>query len=172
MKALLEEFLNRHPFERAIGLDISEEMIREARKRLGNKAQWLMAQGEALPFENGQFDIVSSAFVLRSISNLPGLFYEIQRVLKPKGRFVLLELTRPKRTVLRLLYQIYLKAYLPLIGKIFSGSWHAYQFLASSIQKFYEVDEYVSLLKEAGLSPLLVRPMTFGVCTLVIAEKR
>lgn len=169
--AFLEEFLNSYTFERAVGMDLSSEMLALARKRLGSKADLLLSDGPEIPFQKNKFDLVSAAFVLRSISNLPQFFDEVYRVLRPGGRFVILELTRPNQPVMKMLYRPYLKWYLPLVGRLISGSWNAYQFLSSSIQKFYEVGESVDFLKQAGFNSIQVHSLTGGVCTLVIADK-
>ncbi len=169
--ALLEEFLARHQFERAVGADVSHEMLALARKKLRDKADLISLQMPILPFIHDDFDLISSAFVLRSISDLPTLFREVYRVLRPKGRFVILELTRPVNPLMKVAYHVYLNLYLPIMGKIVSGSWNAYQFLSSSIQKFYSVDEYMSLLNNAGFKTVLQKHLTGGICTLVIVEK-
>ncbi|MBI4970318.1 MAG: ubiquinone/menaquinone biosynthesis methyltransferase [Candidatus Omnitrophica bacterium] len=168
----LEEFLNQHSFERAIGIDISPEMLTLARRRLGSRATLLLSEGPELPFHPSEFDIVSTAFVLRSLTDILAFFKEAHRVLSPGGRFVILELTRPTKPAMKMLYHSYLNWYLPLVGRIFSGSREAYQFLSSSIQKFYAVGEYVDFLKLAGFETIHIHSMTGGVCTLVIAEKK
>jgi len=169
--AFLDEFLRRHTFGEAVGIDLSPEMLTLARRRLGSKAILLLSEGPRLSFQKDEFDIASSAFVLRSISDILPFFKEVYRVLRPGGRFVILELTRPDQSLMKMLYRFYLKWYLPLAGRLFSGSRNAYQFLSNSIQKFYEVGEYVNFLKQAGFNPIQVHSMTGGVCTLVIAEK-
>ena len=169
--AFLEEFLNQQTFGRAVGMDLSSEMLTLARRRLGSKATLLLAESEELPFKQNEFDVVSTAFVLRSISDVPKFFQSVHRVLKPHGRFVILELTRPSQPLMKMLYRPYLNWYLPLVGRVFSGSWNAYQFLSSSIQKFYDVGQSVEFLRQSGFNPIQVYSLTGGVCTLIIAEK-
>ena len=169
--AFLEEFLRQHSFLCAVGMDISPEMLTLARRRLGSRAKLILSEGPAIPFQKNEFDLVSTAFVLRSISDILAFFKEVYRVLQPGGRFAILELTRPEKPMMKMLYQTYLKFYLPVVGKLFSGSANAYQFLSSSIQKFYDVGECVDLLKMAGFNPIHIHSMTGGICTLVIAEK-
>ena len=167
----LEEFLNQHSFTRAVGLDISPEMLTLARRRLGSKATLLLSEGPQLPFQGSEFEIVSTAFVLRSLPDILAFFKEIYRVLRPGGRLVILELTRPSKPAMKVLYHSYLNWYLPVIGRLFSGSQDAYKFLSSSIQKFYEVGETVEFLKLAGFNSVHIHSLTGGICTLVIAEK-
>lgn len=169
--AFLEEFLHQHTFKRAVGVDVSTEMIALARRRLGSKAELLVAQVPNLPFEKGEFDLVCAAFVLRSVTDILVFFKEVERVLKPNGKFVMLELTRPANPILRMFYLPYLKFYLPLVGKFVSGSWNAYRFLSQSIQKFYEVGEWIDFVKWAGFPKIKIHFLTGGICTLMIAQK-
>ncbi len=168
----LEEFLKVQRFEKVFGTDISPEMLVLARNRLGAGANLLLSQGSGLSFHDHEFDIASAAFVLRSISDLLAFFKEVHRVLKPEGKFVILELTRPKNAFMKLLYLSYLNCYLPLVGRIVSGSANAYQFLSKSIQRFYDVGEIMELLKLAGFNSVKIQSLSGGICTLIIAEKK
>lgn len=160
-----------HPFEKAVGADFSKEMLKQAEQRLGNKAKLDVVELPKLPYEDDQFDLISSAFVLRSIADLDSLFQESYRVLSSKGKFVILELTRPTSWWMKALYFPYLNIYLPFVGRFFSGSWNAYKFLSSSIQKFYGVSELEQKIKDAGFKKVNTKSFTFGICTMIIAEK-
>ncbi|MBI4398723.1 MAG: class I SAM-dependent methyltransferase [Candidatus Omnitrophica bacterium] len=129
--------------------------------------RWHDTHPERLP----QFDIASSAFVLRSISNLPDFFKEVFSVIKPGGKFVILELTRPKPVLMRWLYFCYLNFYLPCVGRFLSGSRNAYQFLSGSIQQFPEISEIQTMLESSGFGKVKIHSLDLGICTLFIAEK-
>lgn len=169
--ALLEVFLREHSFDRAVGIDLSSKMLALAKKRLGEQATLLVSEGAGLPFHKSDFDIVSCAFVLRSISDIPSFFKEVYQVLKLQGKFVCLELTRPSNPVMKLLYEPYVKWYLPCAGKLITGNWNAYEFLSTSIQKFYDRGACVNFLTQAGFNTVKIHSLTGGICTLVIAEK-
>jgi len=168
----LEDFVNQHSFKKAIGIDFSEQMLKQAKKRLGERASFERVEIPNLPYEKESFDLVSCAFVLRSISDLDLYFQESFRVLKPGGKLVVLELTRPTAWWMKLLYFPYLNIYLPLIGALFSGSSKAYRFLSTSIQKFYNISQVTSKLKQSGFSDVKPHSLTFGICNLIIAEKK
>ena len=84
---------------------------------------------------------------------------------------MILELTRPVHPVLRSLFWIYLKCYLPLVGTLVSGSGSAYQFLSDSILHFKEREQIIDLLKQAGFSSVNTHQLSGGIATLFIAER-
>jgi demethylmenaquinone methyltransferase/2-methoxy-6-polyprenyl-1,4-benzoquinol methylase len=109
-----------HPSGVVIGVDPSRGMLEEARKSAtGPLVQGI---GEALPFAAERFDFVSMGFALRHVSDLEAAFAEYRRVLKPGGRVLLLEITRPRSGLGRWLARIYLQKVLPLLVRITTGS--------------------------------------------------
>jgi demethylmenaquinone methyltransferase / 2-methoxy-6-polyprenyl-1,4-benzoquinol methylase len=109
-----------HPSGVVIGVDPSRGMLEEARKSAtGPLVQGI---GEALPFAGERFDFVSMGFALRHVSDLEAAFAEYRRVLKPGGRVLLLEITRPRSGLGRWLARIYLQRVLPLLVRITTGS--------------------------------------------------
>lgn len=169
----LKGFLDAGKFQNYVGLDLCESMLHEASKRLAPQTHLLSADvSTAIPFEENTFDILSAAFTLRSLSNLDAFFSEAFRVLKPRGRIVLLELTRPKNLLLRALYAPYLKAYLPGMGKAVGRSDEAYRFLSESILAFEEPRSIGLRLQEAGFSNPKILSLTGGIASLIWAEKK
>lgn len=98
---------------RVIGLDPSEGMLREARRTVA--APLVQGQAEALPFRDARFDVVTMGYALRHVSDLAVTFGEFRRVLKPGGRVVLLEISRPRSAVLGWILRVHLQTVLPLI---------------------------------------------------------
>jgi demethylmenaquinone methyltransferase/2-methoxy-6-polyprenyl-1,4-benzoquinol methylase len=170
----LEAFLARGRFERVCGIDLCESMLARARKSVRRPdVAWVNSDvSRGIPCESGSFDLVTAAFTLRSLrDHLPFFFSEVFRVLKPGGKAVFLELTRPSHGLLKLLYYPYLAVYLPLVGALVSRSFKAYSFLANSIRNFEEPGRVVFLLKEAGFAAAGHHSYTGGIATLIRARK-
>jgi demethylmenaquinone methyltransferase/2-methoxy-6-polyprenyl-1,4-benzoquinol methylase len=103
-----------------VGLDPSAGMLREARKAL--RGPLVQGRAEELPFADGLFDVISIGYALRHVADLGVAFRECLRVLKPGGRLVVLEITRPRRAVSRGLIRLYFQAVLPLVMRVSTGS--------------------------------------------------
>lgn len=166
----LELFSKQRTWKRLAGLDFSTGMLKEARRVLP-RAELVSADFLALPFSQRTFDVVISAFTLRSVKNMPLFLSEIFRVLRPKGRTALLCLTRPTNPFWKILYYPYLKFYLPLIGGLFSGNKEAYEFLSSSIMTFQDPEKTAAMMKEAGFSQVKLTYFSMGMATLLTGTK-
>ncbi|MBI4550237.1 MAG: ubiquinone/menaquinone biosynthesis methyltransferase [Candidatus Omnitrophica bacterium] len=170
----LQAFLARGTFERACGVDLCESMLERARQSVRRPGVvWLAADvSKGIPCESASVDLVSAAFTLRSLrDHLPFFFSEVFRVLKPGGKAVFLELTRPARGILKWLYYPYLSIYLPLVGALVSRSFQAYSFLANSIRHFEEPSKVAEMLKQAGFASADCSSYTGGIATLIRAKK-
>ena len=168
----LAAFLNKHPFEQAVGCDFSERMLEKAKERLGESASLVAADFHELPFPDHTFDLVTGSFILRSVQEMPRFISEVKRVLSPEGQAVFLELTRPEnRFVWRFFYQPYIKFCVPSVGQLFSRHEHAYQFLSQSIQAFVEPEELKKEFLLAGFSEISIKPLSFGAVTILQAKK-
>jgi len=169
----LDAFLKKQRFEKKCGMDFCGEMLTRAKQSGKNSSVlWIEADAAAgIPFYGASFDLISAAFMLRSISGLEPFFREAFRVLKGGGKLVLLELTRPRSWWLKRLYSVYLKGYLPAAGALFSGSRQAYSFLSDSIRQFYPPDEIRTKLEEAGFSGVGIFSCSGGIVTLISGVK-
>lgn len=105
---------------RVVGLDPSSGMLGEARKALSGPL--VQGRGEALPFRDGLFDMLSMGFALRHVADLEVTFGEYWRVLKPGGRLLLLEVSRPRSPVIRWLIRAHFQHVMPLMARISTGS--------------------------------------------------
>ncbi len=167
----LAAFLDAHRFEHAVGCDFSEEMLKEAERKLKGKAAFLACDFHALPFPVKTFDMATGSFILRSVQHMDQFLCEVKRVLKPGGKAVFLELTRPKNAaVRRLLFEPYVKWFVPFMGRLFSEHDRAYQFLSQSVLAFPEPETLAEELKAAGFAEISLTPLSFGVVTLIIGR--
>jgi demethylmenaquinone methyltransferase/2-methoxy-6-polyprenyl-1,4-benzoquinol methylase len=144
--------LRPQPAEPVTGLDFSEEMLARARKKFP-AANVLWVEGDAmhLPYDDNSFDLVTSAFGFRNLTNYSAGLAEIYRVLKPGGRIGILECNQPSG-LSGALYTLYFRFVLPLIGGLISGDWAAYRYLPASVARFPRPPQMFALMGAAGFS--------------------
>jgi demethylmenaquinone methyltransferase/2-methoxy-6-polyprenyl-1,4-benzoquinol methylase len=162
--------------EKIIGVDISEGMLDVGRKKMidrgyGQKIDMVTGDSENLPFEDNKFDAVIVAFGVRNFENLEKGLAEIRRVLKPGGKAVILEFSKPRRFPMKQLYSFYFKYILPKIGRLFSRDASAYTYLPESVQAFPDGADFLSILDKLGYNQSTCRPLTFGISSLYSATK-
>ena len=131
-----------------------------------------LAQGDALalPFVDGQFDGVVNGFLLRNVVDLPRALAEMRRVVKPGGRVVSLEITRPRTPVFQQLFQLYFYRLVPLVGGIITGDLQAYTYLPNSLTNFPDSQALKGLMLHAGYQYVDVRLLSLGAMALYMAE--
>ncbi|MCS6830221.1 MAG: bifunctional demethylmenaquinone methyltransferase/2-methoxy-6-polyprenyl-1,4-benzoquinol methylase UbiE [Armatimonadota bacterium] len=150
-----------------IGVDFCEPMLRlgwsKARKRSGQR-QITLVLGDALqlPFASGSFQAVTVAFGIRNVVDIRKAFAEMWRVLKPGGRVVCLEFSRPRRQPFRAIYHFYFHRLLPGIGGLFSHR-DAYTYLPTSVQYFPEREQLAHIMREVGFTAVTWRELTMGI---------
>lgn len=159
-----------------IGVDISKEMLEVMRQKvLKNKLECIISQemcdGEALRFPEGSFDRVVNAFGIRNFENREKGLQEALRVLKPGGRLVILELSRPQNKIIRWFYDLYFLHILPIIGGKVSGDKAAYAYLPASVKAFPGKKEFTDELRRAGFVNITHRAFTFGICRMYTGER-
>ncbi len=161
---------------RIIGIDLSEQMLELGRKKLHrlkltDKITLQSAAAENLSgFENSSFDFVTVAFGVRNFSNQEKGLSEVLRILKPGGRFMVLEFSMPKVPIIGNLYRFYFSKVLPAIAGLISDR-SAYQYLPDSVEKFPAPGPFSDLLKTIGFTDVSATPFTFGTVTCYIASK-
>lgn len=167
----LAAFLGAHRFEHAVGCDFSDQMLKEAEQKLKGNATLVVCDFHALPFSAQSFDIATGSFILRSVQRMDQFLAEVKRILKPGGKAVFLELTRPKNAfVRRLFFEPYVKWFVPFVGRLFSKHVYAYQFLSQSVLAFPEPETLAQELKTAGFTQISLTPLSFGIVTLIIGR--
>ncbi|QLE01859.1 bifunctional demethylmenaquinone methyltransferase/2-methoxy-6-polyprenyl-1,4-benzoquinol methylase UbiE [Galbibacter sp. BG1] len=162
--------------EKIIGLDISPGMLevgkeKISQKKLNDKIEMVIGDSEALPFEDNSFDAITVAFGVRNFENLEKGLSEILRVLKKDGVFVVLETSVPTKPPYKQGYNIYTRAIMPLIGKLFSKDRSAYAYLSKSASVFPFGEDFNNILRKIGFTNVQDRPQTFGVATIYEAYK-
>ena len=162
------------PESAVTGVDLSEGMLAVARKKLNSHpGRITFEQGDCLnlKYDDEHFDILTIAYGVRNFENLAKGFAEFHRVLKPGGKAMILELSRPGNKVVRPLYDIYSRTLIPLAGRMISKDSNAYSYLPRSIAAMPPRERIVEMLKEAGFRKVEAKPLTFGVVTYYLAEK-
>jgi demethylmenaquinone methyltransferase / 2-methoxy-6-polyprenyl-1,4-benzoquinol methylase len=162
--------------EKITGIDISEGMLDIGRKKIKNLRlesyiQLLKGDSEAIFFEDGSFDAVTVAFGVRNFENLEKGLSEIYRVLKPGGKLVVLECSKPSSPVIKNLYNFYMKFVTPKIGKLISKNNEAYQYLNNSVQQFPERDTFIHILNKLKYRHSFYKTLSLGICTIYCGEK-
>ena len=134
------------------GLDFSAEMLARARiKYASANALWVEGDAMHLPYPDNSFDLVTSAFGFRNLTNYAEGLTEIHRVLKPGGRIGILECNQPDG-LSGALYNLYFKHILPIVGGMISGDRAAYRYLPASVERFPRSPRMLALMAEAGFA--------------------
>jgi len=157
------------------GLDLSEGMLDVMRGKVAKAGlETLVGEEigdcEALGFDDSAFDRVTVAFGVRNFEDREKGLREVLRVLRPGGRFVMLELSVPSAPVLRWLFEKYFFAVAKVGGRL-SGDAASYGYLPASVVKFPRKDEWLGFMQACGFANVRHRALTFGVCRLYTGEK-
>ena len=166
-----------NPQAQIIGMDISEKMLeigkaKVIQRKMESQIELHLGDAATLPFESNTFDAVTVAFGVRNFENLEHGLSEIQRVLKPNGRAVILEFSMPERFPIKQLYALYFKHLLPAIGKAVSKDGNAYSYLPLSVEQFPKPKVFLRMLAEKGLENGMAKPLSFGIASLYTSTKK
>ncbi len=162
--------------KKIIGVDISEGMLDIAKqkiekRKLGDKFEVKLGDSEKLPFDDDAFDAVTVAYGVRNFENLEKGLADLQRVLKPGGKAVVLEFSKPKAFPIKQLYNFYFNYITPGIGKIFSKDARAYSYLPESVAAFPDGKSFTALMDKVGFKNTKSRPLAFGICSIYTGIK-
>jgi len=163
--------------DQIIGMDISEGMLkvgREKMKKRGVDHIVSMQQGDSenLPFEDNTFDGLTVGFGVRNYENLELGLSEMLRVIRPGGLVVILEFSKPNKFPIKQYYKFHSKYIIPFFGKLFSKDTRAYTYLPNSIQAFPEGQTFENILKKIGYFNVNRTPVSGGIATIYVGEKR
>lgn len=165
------------PEARVTGIDLSAGMLEIARKKLegmSEKSRGLIAFGKAdclaLPFHDGEFELITVAYGVRNFENLLQGLREMRRVLSPGGVLCVIELSVPEGKLTGMGYRLYTRHIIPTIGKMVSGDSRAYTYLPESIAAAPQRDDMAAVMKEAGFSSVQWKSLTFGAVTYYLAR--
>jgi demethylmenaquinone methyltransferase/2-methoxy-6-polyprenyl-1,4-benzoquinol methylase len=162
--------------KKIIGIDISEGMLELGRKKiaalnLSGSIELQVGDCEAINFPDNVFDAITVAFGVRNFENLENGLREMIRVLKPGGKLVILEFSKPKQSGLKGFYEFYMRAIAPAIGKLVSKNKEAYRYLNESVKIFPEGNDFITILKNTGYSHTYLKPLSMGICTIYSGQK-
>ena len=160
---------------RVVGVDFCRPMLDIAARKSSEMSRTIpFVEGDALrlPFADEKFDAATIAFGLRNLSDVAGGLGELRRILKPGGRLVVLEFSRPVVPGFRALFQFYFSRVLPRVGGLVSGSRGAYEYLPDSVSKFPDQARLAFLLKEVGFENVDYRNLTGGIAAMHSGTRR
>jgi len=162
--------------DKIIGVDISRGMLDVAQQKIDKRGESSrfevkLGDSEKLPFDENIFDAVTVAYGVRNFENLEKGLADIQRVLKPGGKAVVLEFSKPKVFPVKQLYKFYFNYITPSIGKLFSKDARAYTYLPESVAAFPDGGTFVALMDKTGFKNTKCRPLAFGICSIYTGIK-
>ena len=156
---------------RLVSSDINAAMLKIGEERLTNKGwlknlEFVIANAEALPFEDNSFDLITMAFGLRNVTHQDKALAEMARVLKPGGRVLVLEFSRPKNAVINRFYDWYSFTSLPKMGAFIAKDADSYQYLAESIRMHPPQEELKAMFAAAGLVDCEYQNLSNGIVAI------
>lgn len=159
---------------RIVAADLNEAMLREGMRKgsEGTSITWLRTNAERLGFRDASLDVVTAGFCIRNVGDIPRAFAEIQRVLRPGGRFICLEFSRPVHAWIRALYDWYSFRLLPWIGtSVARDPTGVYHYLPASIRTFPDQEGLKAALLDTGFQEVRYRNLTGGIVAIHVAIK-
>jgi demethylmenaquinone methyltransferase/2-methoxy-6-polyprenyl-1,4-benzoquinol methylase len=165
-----------YPDARVVGADFSMEMMRTGQPKLAAAdvdGRIALAAGDALrlPFLDKSFDAVTTGFALRNVTDISRTFAEMYRVVKPGGRVVCLEITRPTLPLFRSLFGLYFYRVVPWMGGLVSGHRDAYVCLPHSLTGFLTPEEVKAVMAEVGWRQVRYRRMMIGTVAVHVGVR-
>ncbi len=159
-----------------VSVDFCTSMLKRGKeKRNVPNLSPVLADAACLPFPDETFDIVTISFATRNINPRRDVLIdhlkEFCRVLKPEGLFINLETSQPSVKMIQLLFHLYVKLTVKPLGYLISGSKAGYNYLSSTIPRFYPPEKFSSIIREAGFAKVTHRPLFFGIAAIHSAQK-
>ena len=154
---------------RIVIVDYNARMIAAGRNRRdaeNDALEWVVGDAQRLPLPDRSAHGYCIAFGLRNVTDIPGALKEARRVLKPGGRFLCLEFSRPPTTAVRRLYDAYSFRVIPRVGALVARDREAYQYLVESIRRFPDQKTLADLMTGAGFARVSATNFSGGVCAL------
>lgn len=162
--------------EEVIGVDISEGMLEVGRKKVIKQGKEKIVQlrsgdSEDLQFEDNYFDSLIVAFGVRNFENLEKGLSEMLRVVRPGGKLVIVEFSKPQSFPFKQIYNAYFQLVLPSIGNFVSKDNSAYRYLPESVQAFPDGANFLQVLEKLGYKNTQCKPLTFGIASIYVGTK-
>ncbi len=166
--------LSRLLYEKAgnvFSLDFSIPMILKGIEKNWIKGWSVSADACWLPFKDNAFHVITIAFGVRNIPDIKNFVSEAGRVMKPKGKLIILELTRPDNIFIGFVYKLYFTKLLPLLGGVISGNFKAYRYLSGTISTFIDPVDFREMLIRGGFKNIKLYRKTFGVASIIMCRE-
>ncbi len=162
--------------EKVIGIDISEGMLELGKKKvekesLGHIIQLQAGDSETINQPSNSFDAVMVAFGVRNFENLENGLAEMLRVLKPGGRLIVLEFSKPRRRAVKSLYNLYMSIVAPQVARWFRQNKDAYLYLNESANAFPDRQNFTEILNKTGFTETGFKPLSLGICCIYSGRK-
>lgn len=162
--------------DQVTGIDISEGMLELGRKKvekegLGEKIRLQTGDSETINYSENTFDAVMVAFGVRNFENLEKGLVEMLRVLRPGGRLVVLEFSKPRRKLIKGFYKLYMRIVAPQVARWFRQNKEAYQYLNESANAFPDRHLFTDILKKTGYTGTGFKPLSLGICCIYSGQK-
>jgi len=156
---------------KVVASDVNASMLMHGRCRLVDKGFvkniiYVQANAESLPFPDNSFDCATMAFGLRNVTDKDAALTSLYRVLKPGGRLLVLEFSKPTLPAIKPLYDAYSFKLLPLMGKLIAGDYDSYRYLAESIRMHPDQDILKKMMEHAGFERCDYLNLTCGIVAL------
>ncbi len=173
---LLMAFKHNHSMRFGMGIDLSGEMLEVGRRKierakLSGKTILVKADALSLPIADNSFDATTIAFGIRNVMDVDRALKEMRRVLKTGGKSFILEFALPINPVMRRVFLIYLRSFIPLVGGIVSGDKRAYKYFDETVESFSYGEDFVKLMNKAGFKDVKMHRLTFGVAMIYEGTK-
>ncbi|WP_111428846.1 bifunctional demethylmenaquinone methyltransferase/2-methoxy-6-polyprenyl-1,4-benzoquinol methylase UbiE [Rhodobacteraceae bacterium DSL-40] len=152
-------------------LDMTESMLVEGRARvegreIEGKLDWIVGDAMALPLPSASYDAYTISFGIRNVTRIEDAIAEAYRVLRPGGRFLVLEFSRVPNAMLRRIYDSYSFNVIPRMGQAIAGDRDSYQYLVESIRRFPDQETFASMIRAAGFEQVSYRNLSMGIAAL------
>ncbi|MGC8957996.1 MAG: ubiquinone/menaquinone biosynthesis methyltransferase [Candidatus Kapaibacteriota bacterium] len=168
-------FLKENPTLEVTGIDIAENMLEIARYKnwkFGRKANFVVGDATQIPYPSDTFDLVSISFGIRNVQDIKLCLYEIFRVLKPTGHFLIVEFGRPK-SWFKPFYWIYQMTIIRYLGGLIGRNFSAYNYLVRTVNNFPSDKKFVELLEKTNLfESIKYIPLTFGIAYIYTGKPK
>ncbi len=152
-------------------LDMTESMLIEGQKRpeavaMADRLDWVVGDAMALPFPDNSFDVYTISFGIRNVTRIADAITEAYRVLKPGGRFMVLEFSEIPNPAMQWAYDRYSYNVIPTMGQIIAKDRDSYQYLVESIRKFPKQEIFKQMIIDAGFDLVKYRNLSMGIAAL------
>jgi demethylmenaquinone methyltransferase/2-methoxy-6-polyprenyl-1,4-benzoquinol methylase len=166
---LAREALFQQPKASVVAADFTLEMMRVG--QLNGNLPWSAADALHLPFRDKTFNAIVSGFLMRNVGNIQQALEEQYRALKPGGRIVILDTTKPRRNLLSPFIWLHMHVVIPLLGGVLSGFRDAYNYLPDSTEGFITAKEMAVRMAAAGFKKINYNVLMFGTIAIHWGEK-